>query len=339
MRANEITENWRQFTPQDKKNQFAQLKKTLTQAYTSSLYRKLWNHTDFKPDAIQNLKDISLIPFLNRQELFNATRTKRNKICVKPLSHWFLCDDLTNGHKWFPLSEEDFTGIAPMLDRMSQIAGLQKGEIVLAVVDTPPNISAFVPYLWSNSPFDKGLEFIIGSLDWYDTLGMSWINFIQKRRPTVILSSAKNAQALADKIQTMNTAVKNVLPELRVGIFYGNNGEMDLAKVLKPFEVEAFEVYSPTEHMAFCSECNSHSGIHLWLDTCIPEIIPSGHKEALLIGDAESGTKGELVITNFSKALPLIRYKTEKYVQVESIDQCVCGCNHPKVKFIKKTIE
>jgi len=166
---------------------------------------------------------------------------------------------------------------------------------------------------------------------------MSWINFIQKRRPTAIFSSAKNAQSLAQKIHSVNSSLRDVLSEVRLGIFYGNDADEGVSKLLQPYSfLESFEVYSPAEHMTFCCECPSHSGIHLWLDTSILEIIPTGHKEAQLIHEIKMGTIGELVITNFSKALPLIRYKTGKSIYVECVDECACGCNHPKVRFSNK---
>ena len=334
----EVQEKWQQFTAQDAKAQELKLKETLTRAGSSPLYRKLWKTSHFTPDTLQSLNDLNQLPYLTRKTLFETTRAKPNKICIAPVSQWFLGYDQPNTHEWYPYSGEDFRAIAPMLARMSRTAGLRKGDIVLAIVDTPPRISSFIPYLWSQADASRacGLEFIIGSMEWYDTLGMSWINFIQKRHPTAIFSSRKNALVLAEKLGTMNSSVREVLSEARIGIFYGEH-TADITQHVEPYSaLETFEVYSPTEHMAFWPECRSHSGVHVWLDTCIPEIIPIGHEEAQLLRKAASGTKGELVITNFSEALPLIRYKTGEIVSVESIDGCSCGCDHPRIKFHKK---
>jgi phenylacetate-coenzyme A ligase PaaK-like adenylate-forming protein len=327
----ELQEKWRQFTPKDAEAQELELKETLKRAYTSPLYKKIWKNTDLTSNTLQNL------PFLSRAELFDFTKSKPTKVNAAPVSHWFLGNNRAV-HEWFPYSEQDFMAIAPNLKRLAQMVGLRKGDIVLALVDTPPRISSFIPYLWSNSEAKEwGLEFIVGSLDWYDTLGMSWINFIQKRRPTAILASTTNAKALADKIEATKKSAKDVLSDLRVGVFLGNQTETDMIKLVEPYShLEAFEVYSPLEHMAFCVECTNHKGIHVWQDNCIPEIIPTGQKEAQLLTKTQLGVEGELVLTNFSKALPLVRYKTENAVRVEGLGECRCGCNHPKVKFLKK---
>jgi phenylacetate-coenzyme A ligase PaaK-like adenylate-forming protein len=131
----------------------------------------------------------------------------------------------------------------------------------------------------------------------------------------------------------MGTTVKDALPELRVGVFFGE-GTIDQ---LKPYSAaETFEVYSPIEHMAFWSECKNHNGIHVWLDNAIPEVLPDGAKEAQLLSKSAAGTEGELVITNFLSSLPLVRYRTGKHIHVEAVDQCSCGANHPRIRFLQK---
>jgi phenylacetate-coenzyme A ligase PaaK-like adenylate-forming protein len=45
------------------------------------------------------------------------------------------------------------------------------------------------------------------------------------------------------------------------------------------------------------------------------------------------GLKGELVVSTFSEALPLIRYRTGDLIRVVSTDPCSCGITHPRVAF------
>jgi phenylacetate-CoA ligase len=329
----ESTEKWMQFTAQDRKAQELQLKETLARAYLSPLYRKLWKQSGFTPGKFQGVGDLNALPFLSRKELFEATKTKPNKVSVAPVSQWFLGCENTATHEWFPYGEADLLAVAPTLARLGKMAGLQRGDIILALVDVPPKFSSFIPYIWSHAVPDCGLEFIIGSLDWYDTLGMTWINFIQKRRPTAILATAKNAEAFAQKLVSMNTSVKEALSAARVGVFYGNH----TSELMGAYSsLELFDAYSPTEHMTFHSACRSHSGIHLWQDICIPEILPLGQDKAQLVCESTSGVRGELVLTTFSEALPLIRYKTGVEISVAGNGECACGCNHPRVKFSNK---
>lgn len=312
----------------------ARLQQVLSEAYRSPFYRDLWRTANTRPDRLQGLEDLRLLPFVTRKALFEAIRTKRGKIVCGPVSIWFAGSSPANRYEWFPFSARDFLGIAPMLERMSRVVGLQAGDIVLAVVDTAPHISSVIPYLWTYKESSRSprLEFIVGSLDWYDTLGMSWIDFIQRRRPTVLFTSTRNALALADKIQEdLKTQAKAILTETRIGIFYGEPLEDYKTKIMEAFNLEPYEVYSPTEHMRFCTECKAHHGIHLWMDTCLPEIIPFESEDALLLWEAPPGTKGELVITNFAECFPLVRFKTEEQIIVESIERCTCGRTHPRI--------
>lgn len=321
-----------QFTAKNAEAQEAKLKQTLIQAAKSPLYKKLWTTAHFKPESFQGINELNKVPYLTRKSLFETTKIKPNNTCIGAIGHWLLGHDNFETHEWYPYSNEDFLGIAPALTRLSSVVGLRSGDIVLLVVDTPPRISSFMPLLWNYVEESRqcGLEFINGSMEWYDSLGMSWITFIQKRRPTAIIATKTNAAALAEKLQAMGTSVKAALPELRVGVFYGQGAPEELQEYSS---AEIFEAYSPVEHMAFWSECKNHNGIHTWLDGCIPEILPANGKEAQVLCKAKAGTEGELVITNFASALPLIRYRTGKQIRIESTDQCSCGANTPKIKF------
>jgi phenylacetate-coenzyme A ligase PaaK-like adenylate-forming protein len=330
----EKPEDWQEFTVEDALTQEVDLKELLVRASESLLYRDLWKTTDFDPEKFLEISDLNKIPFLTRERLFETTRSKANDTAIAPIGHWFLGHNNDEVHEWYPYSNEDFLGIAPALSRLSDTTGLHEGEVVLVVVDTPPHISSFIPYLWSYAKESKkcGLEFINGSLEWYDSLVMSWITFVQKRPPTAILASKKNAAALAEKLDSMDTSVKDVLPELRVGIFFGEGTKNQLKSYA---DAEIFEVYSPVEHMAFWSECKSHNGIHAWQDTAIIEVLPDDEKEAQLICNTKEGTKGELIITNFNNALPLVRYRTGKRIRVEDTGKCSCGAEHPRITFFQ----
>lgn len=318
---------------QQSKSQEAKLKETLARAIKSPMYKRLWSREHFKPKTLEVIGDLNKVPYLDRKVLFDATKTKPNNTCVGPIGHWFLGYDRFDIHEWYPYSNNDFWGIASALSRLSNNVGLRAGDIVLAVVDTPPRISSFIPFLWNYAEESRkfGLEFINGSMEWYDSLGMSWITFIQKRRPTAIISSRKNAIELAEKLEAMGTSVKTILPDLRKAVFFG---EGNSEKLVQNYSIESYEVYSPIEHMAFWSECKSHSGIHVWLDNCIPEILPEGEKNAELLSKSATGKEGELVITNFFEALPLIRYKTGRKIRVEATSQCACGSSSPRIRFI-----
>lgn len=315
------------------------LPEVVSRAYESPLYRDLWRAAGVRPGGVHGLADLPLLPLLTRERLFEVTRSRRSAVACGPVAQWFAGSSAANAYEWFPYGIDDFLGIAPLLARMARVVGLRAGDIVLAVKDTAPRIDATIPYLWTRSE-DHGLprvEWITGSLDWYDSIGMTWIDFVQKRRPTVLFTSTENALALADKIgRDLGMRAADVLTKTRIGVFYGGSPGASRDTLAEAYSLESFEVYSPTEHTAFCTECPAHEGIHLWMDTCIPEVVPTDGAEAVPIWETAPGTTGELVITTFARCLPLVRFRTGESIRVEGIDPCACGRTHPRVSRLRR---
>lgn len=78
-------------------------------------------------------------------------------------------------------------------------------------------------------------------------------------------------------------------------------------------------------------DCAHHSGIHVWEDHYLVEVIaPDTHKPL------PDGREGELVITTLKReALPVIRYRTRDICAVISRERCACGRTHLRVSRFK----
>jgi phenylacetate-CoA ligase len=90
----------------------------------------------------------------------------------------------------------------------------------------------------------------------------------------------------------------------------------------KKLGVEAFDSYGMSElygpGVAF--ECPDHSGLHIWHDCYLVEIIDPKTGEQL-----GPGERGELVVTPLVKeAMPLVRYRTGDITMLLD-DECSCG--------------
>ncbi len=85
--------------------------------------------------------------------------------------------------------------------------------------------------------------------------------------------------------------------------------------------ITAPDIYGLSEIMGpgVAGDCDYHTGLHVWEDHFIPEIVDP---DTLL--PAAPGTVGELVFTPITKeALPLFRYRTK---DLTSIDYSICPC-------------
>jgi phenylacetate-coenzyme A ligase PaaK-like adenylate-forming protein len=309
----------------------------VNRAYKSEFYHKLWKANKINSNSIKSVQDLRLLPLFDRKELSTAIKDMKSRVgCVQPNS-WFAHLRPPDNYEWFPFNEADYLGIVPRLRRMAKTTELKNGDIVLSIVDSAPEISSVLPFLYTTagtSEYPK-LEFITVSLKWYELLDMTWIDFMQKRRPTILFASTENALALAEKTRRDHGIPPiELLPDLRAALLYGEPVENNRSQLEKAYSAELYEIYSPLECMSFSCECRAHAGIHVWLDYMVPEIIVSG--EPQLLWDMPEGTVGELVVTNFADCFPLIRYRTGESIMLKGTDVCSCGRTHPRVARLSK---
>lgn len=92
--------------------------------------------------------------------------------------------------------------------------------------------------------------------------------------------------------------------------------------------IRAHDIYGLSEIMGpgVACDCETHTGLHVYEDHYLPEIISS---ETLL--PVAEGETGELVFTTLTKeGLPLIRYRTKDLTDI-SYEKCDCGRTSPRI--------
>lgn len=90
----------------------------------------------------------------------------------------------------------------------------------------------------------------------------------------------------------------------------------------KRLKIKVHDIYGLSEVMGpgVAGDCDYHTGLHVWEDHFIPEIVDPDTFEPVA-----PGTVGELVFTPLTKeALPLFRYRTKDLTSI-SYDKCPCG--------------
>ncbi len=103
-------------------------------------------------------------------------------------------------------------------------------------------------------------------------------------------------------------------------------------KIERLFNIDVYNSYGLSEMngpgVAF--ECEHKSGMHVWEDAYIMEVVD---EETGI--PVEDGTEGELVFTTLKRrATPVIRYRTRDLSHIYR-DQCMCGRIHRKIGRIK----
>ncbi|ACI20519.1 MULTISPECIES: phenylacetate--CoA ligase [Thermodesulfovibrio] len=97
--------------------------------------------------------------------------------------------------------------------------------------------------------------------------------------------------------------------------------------------IKTFDIIGLTETggVGLGIDCERKTGIHIWEDHYIVEIIDPETEKPLSIGE-----EGEMVITTLTReGLPLIRYRTRDISKILSYEKCDCGRTHIRVSRIR----
>ncbi len=129
------------------------------------------------------------------------------------------------------------------------------------------------------------------------------------------------------------------LPDLRIGIF-GAETFSDAMKerLRRGFGIEVFDIYGMTETGGIGTlgmDCRAHSGIHVWEDQYIVEVVDPDTGRCVADGE-----EGELVVTSLTReALPVIRFRTGDLTRIVSRERCACGRTHLRIAGITGRVD
>lgn len=121
---------------------------------------------------------------------------------------------------------------------------------------------------------------------------------------------------------------------LRAGIFGAEVWSDEArARIEELMGIETFDIIGMTETggVGLGIDCSDHSGIHVWEDEYLVEIIDPATGDPL-----PDGCEGEMIVTTLNRhGLPLIRYRTRDITSVVSRKRCACGRTSLRVKRLK----
>jgi phenylacetate-CoA ligase len=123
--------------------------------------------------------------------------------------------------------------------------------------------------------------------------------------------------------------------DLRIGFVGAEpHSEQTRQKIEDIYDINAYNSYGMSElngpGVAF--ECEEKSGMHLWEDQYLLEVVDPQTGEPL-----SPGEEGELVATTLGReGMPLIRYRTGDLARiVDDGEPCACGRTHVRISRIK----
>ncbi|MGQ0569121.1 MAG: phenylacetate--CoA ligase family protein [Armatimonadota bacterium] len=345
----------------------------IRRAMASALYRSLWQAAGVDPDAVRQVDDLRRLPYISGSILRQAWATydPDDILCTRDVRTWFATSGTTGAPKWTPYGRAEVDLLQRTALRVFYMCTGGTEGLRCLVFGTPaPFISDGAGYFSLFGQIERGvrIEYVLTSYS-VEQARVA-LRLVTARRPDAIIAFPSVALRLAEMIvaeapagalaayrkdhtlrnlaavlatRVIQISARHVLGA-RVGIFAGETLAPFREPLSRSYGLEPFELYAMTEFPCFHLDCREHAGMHLWVDTCVPEVITHAEltreevhgtaPQAIPLLDAPAGTTGELVLTTFTEALPLIRYRTSDLVEVVATDRCGCGRTHPRVRIL-----
>ncbi len=310
--------------------QLEKLRKQVKHMYEHNpIHKKKFKDAGVTPEDVKTLDDLQKIPFSVKDELREHYPIGLQCVPQEEVVRVHMSSGTTGKPIACSYTKNDLEVWGELMARSLYAVGGRKGDIFQNA--------------YGYGLFTGGLGFHYGA----ERLGMSVIPtaagntarqlLVMKDMQTTFLACTPSyAQKLAETMEREGIDVVNEL-SLRVGLHGAEPWTDELRERIEKglgFTAHgggAFDHYGLTEMTGpgVASECEALSGLHVWSDHFLAEIIDPESGEPV-----EPGGTGELVLTTLSKeAMPFLRYRTRDITALET-EACACGRTHPRIKKI-----
>lgn len=302
------------------------LKELVKDAYEKTVfYKRKFDKADIKPEDIRTLDDLKKLPLTEYIKDFVATPVEE-KLMV-PMEDvaviWNTSGTLSGSPQLVLMSREEHREIVSLVIRFLYLTGVTPEDTLFLLLSND---------VWIMGIMELGAKLIpgFGSAAVPD----NQIKLIDKAKVTGVLTLPSYILPLVERGRSLGIDIKNT--SLRMGIFVGEPWAESVRKKMEDeWGMTFYNAYGLAELPGRGGECLERSGIHVWADYSIVEIIDPETGKVL-----PSGEEGEIVITNLAgKTMPLIRYRTGDVAKILDQGVCDCGRTHPRISGIKGRVD
>jgi len=290
-------------------------------AATVPFYRDSFAKAGIDPQKIKTLDDLRRLPFTTKQDMRDSYPYGLFAAPMEEIVRIHASSGTTGKPTVVGYTSQDINNWSDLMARSFVAAGAHRGDIIHNA--------------YGYGLFTGGLGAHYGA----ERLGASvipisggntkrQIMIMQDFGSTVLTCTPSYSLFMAEEAMAEGIDFKGL--KLRVGIFGAEPwSEAMRQEIEAKLNLDAIDIYGLSEIMGpgVAIECiEAKSGLHIWEDHFIPEIIDPESGEVL-----PEGEQGELVITTITKeGIPLIRYRTRDITSL-SYEPCVCGRTHARL--------
>jgi phenylacetate-CoA ligase len=307
------------------KLQISRLRKVLECVSQFPFYKKKLEEAGMAISQVSDLKDIRKLPFTTKQDL--RDNYPYGLVCVSKdkLVRLHVSSGTTGQATAIFYTQRDLDAWADLMARCMYMTGARPG-------DTFQNLTGY-------GLFTGGLGFHYGA----ERLGLltipvgagntkRQIQLMQDFSTNILHIIPSYALHLMDVLTQMGIDPRKDL-ELKI-VYMGAEpySEEVRRRVEEFYGVQAYNSYGLSEMngpgVAF--ECSAQSGMHIWEDAYLVEIVDPKTLEPV-----PEGEFGELVLTTLNReAMPILRYRTKDLTRVIP-GECTCGRAHKRLDRIQ----
>ncbi len=309
-----------------------QLKLLKTMVYRlynfSPFYKERMKVAGVTPDDIHTLADVTKLPFMTKKDLREYYPDHLFTVPRREIVRYHASSGTTGKPTIVAYTRSDIEMWSESLARALTSIGLGPDDIV-QVANT---YGLFTGGLGFHYAAEK-----IGAAVVPASTGNTerQIQMIQDLGVTAMAATPSYMMYLGEVADKMGISIKNDTT-LRYGLLGAEPWSDKMRdRIQEWLGVTGINCFGASELAGpLWSECACQSGIHIWRDICLLEIIDPSTGEQVAPGE-----RGEMVLTMLQKeAFPIVRYRMGDLTTMDT-ETCACGRTHPRISRITGRVD
>lgn len=286
-------------------------------------FRELFRSLNFRPEALAHIEDLRVLPLLTK----DLIRSEPDRFISDHIADKSTLTQITTGGStgtpmiyyfdrhmigvrratWWRWAR--FSGVDLYKDRMVYCGGAPSRWIY-----SPEHYRGLVNY--------ERTRLTLSSAAMSDNVLDRYIDDIRRYRGEFIRGYASGLYMLARRVIERGTTLHFKAALTSSDTLFPQYREV----IEQAFGCNVHDHYGQNEDILTATECGVEPGLHINVESCIPETVNSA-------GEVVHGVEGRLVSTHLENyVMPLIRYVVGDVGKLQSPwDKCACGRSHQKL--------
>lgn len=305
--------------------QLERLKETVKKVYDHvPYYRQKLSEAKLTPSDIKSLDDIRKLPFTTKEDIlanypFSMLAVPKDKIVRVHTS-----SGTTGKPKAIFFTKQDIENSANLIARCLIMTGMRQSDVLQNMMTYGLFTGALVMHYGAEKIGVLIVPAGPGNTERQVTL-------MRDFGTTAIHITPSYALYLASYLQKMQINPAKDLYLKRAYMGAEPYSEQTRKKIEDIYHIDVYNCYGLSEMngpgVAF--DCEEKSGMHLWEDHFLLEVIDPETNEPV-----KDGSRGELVLTTLCReGMPLLRYRTRDLTAIIPTE-CKCGRTHRRIERI-----